>query len=183
MAKTPFATPLLMAAILAAFGLEYTQDGMAVCERWGFVPAHPSLGTAATSLFLHDPGNLAHVGGNLAFLAVFGVIVERALGSLRFLGLYGAAGLGGVALHFLVDPSSTTPLVGCSGGLFGLLALAAILRPGLLGFVGTCIGVNLAYAVLGVEGVSFGAHLGGFVVGFIVTAAMRLTGSEALEAT
>jgi hypothetical protein len=35
---------------------------------YGFVAADPSLRTAATSLFLHDPRNLWHVGGNLVAL-------------------------------------------------------------------------------------------------------------------
>jgi membrane associated rhomboid family serine protease len=61
---------------------------------------------------LHDLSSVAHVAGNVAFLVMFGGIVERALGYLRFLGLYVAAGIAGAALHVLVVPSATVPLVG-----------------------------------------------------------------------
>lgn len=172
-------TALLVAAVTAVYALE--RGGLLDASDLGFVPAHPSAQGAFLSLFLHDPGNLAHVGGNLLFLAVLGAIVEGSLGSLRFGALYAAAGLGGVALHWAVDPAATTALVGCSGALFGLLALAAILRPGLLGFTVAFVTINIWQAFHGGDGTaSFGAHLGGFVVGFIHAAAMRLTG--ALEA-
>lgn len=186
MARTaaPLATALLAAGVIGGYALERAGDGGALCQAFGFTPAHPSLGTAVSSLFLHDPAGLAHVGGNLVFLLIFGVIVERAIGSLGLLVLYALAGLGGAALHLVVDPGSTTPLVGCSGALFGLLALGAVLRPRLLGFVVAYVGINIWQAVMGSEGgVSFGCHLGGFFVGFAAVALLRVAGSEALEAT
>ncbi len=175
-------TALLAAAVLGVYGLERVTDGQALCERFGLIPAHPSFKAALTSLFLHDPSSLSHVAGNLAFLVVFGLIVEPAIGSLRFASLFAAAGLGGAALHVFVDPSATTPLVGCSGALYGLLALAGVLRPRLLGFVFAFVGINVFHAIAGGAGtVSFGAHLGGFVVGAIVAVWMRVVGSEELE--
>jgi membrane associated rhomboid family serine protease len=124
----PLVTLLLVALNIAAYALELQSGGMAVCEAYGLVPAHPSFETALSSLFLHDPSSLLHLGGNMAFLAVFGTIVEGALGHVRFGGLYVAAGLSGCALHVIVGPSSTDPLVGASGAIFGLLAVAAVLR-------------------------------------------------------
>lgn len=171
-------TALLAAALVAVYGLERALGGDAVCASWGLVPAHPSAMTALSSTFLHDPNSLVHLGGNLVFLVVFGSIVERELGSLRFLGLYATAGLGGAAMHCLVNAGSSTPLVGASGCLFGLLAVAGALRPRLMGFAVAFAGVTIWQAFTGGSGnVSFGCHIGGFVVGVAVLGVMRVMGS------
>lgn len=176
-------TALLAAVLVAVYGLELASGGMVVCRAHGFVPAHPSFETALSSMFLHDPGTLFHLGGNLVFLVVFGVIVERALGSLGFAALYALAGMAGVGLHYLVNPSATDPLVGASGALFGLLAVAAVVRPRLLGFAVAYAGLNVWNAFTGsAGGVSFGCHIGGFAVGALVALLLRATDSEALEA-
>jgi membrane associated rhomboid family serine protease len=158
----------LAATIVAVYGVERAGDGLAICEAHGLVPSHPTVGSALTSLFLHDPATWQHVGVNLVVLAVFGSIVERTVGALRFLVLYVAAGLCGAALHVLVDPTATQPLVGASGSISGALALAAVLRPRLLGFVATFASLNIGYAFTGTGGsISFGSHLGGFFVGAV----------------
>ena len=64
-------------------------------------------------MFVHV--SVAHLCLNMLLLAVFGMLVERAVGSLRFTTIYYAAGLGGAALHALVDP---TAVVGASGCVF-----------------------------------------------------------------
>jgi len=175
LAATPPATAILAVAVVAFFCVELAGDGQALCAWCGLVPAHPSFAAAVLSLFVHDPENVAHVSGNLVFLVVFGTVVERAIGSARFLVLYTAAGLAGAALHILVDPSSTTPLVGCSGALFGLLALAGVMRPRLLGFVIAFVAVNIWFALADAGGnVSFGAHIGGFSVGAAAVMLARL---------
>jgi membrane associated rhomboid family serine protease len=176
-------TALLAFALVAVYGCELAPGGTAIAHAYGLVPARPSFETALSSMFLHDPSSWAHIGGNLVFLIVLGSVVERAIGSLRFLGLYGAAGLGGAALHCIVNAGSSTPLVGASGALFGLLAVAAAIRPRLLGFAVMLPGVEIWRAFMGgEEHVSFGAHLGGFVVGVLIAMFLRAIDSEALEA-
>lgn len=159
-------TVLLVIALIGAYVFELASGGHSVCAAHGFVPAHPTFETALSSLFLHDPESLLHLGCNLVFLVVLGSIVEKELGSIRFLALYFAAGLGGAGLHSFVNYGSTTPLVGASASLFGLLAVAGVLRPRLLGFVVAFAGVNVWHALVGADGnVSFAAHIGGFAVG------------------
>ncbi len=176
-------TALLALALVAVYILELDFGGDAACQAYGLIPVHASLETAFSSLFLHDPSSVFHLGGNLVFLVIFGGIVERALGSLRFAGLYGTAGLGGAALHIIVNPSATEPLVGASGALFGLLAVAAVLNPRFIGFAVAFAGVEIWHAFVGGSGsVSFACHLGGFVIGAAVAMFMRAVGSEALEA-
>jgi membrane associated rhomboid family serine protease len=171
----PLATAGLVAANIAAFGLELAGDGQALCETHGLVPnrlvASGDVGPALTAMFLHDPAHYSHIAGNMVFLAVFGAIVERAIGHLRFAALYLAAGVAGAAMHVLVDPTSTVPMVGASGAAFGVLAVGAALRPRLLPFVAAYVGINLWYVLTGTGGtVSAGAHIGGFVAGVLVAA-------------
>jgi membrane associated rhomboid family serine protease len=82
-------------------------------------------------------------------LVMFGMVVERVLGTKKFLILYFVTGLGAVALHTGVewlevrhllavgDPSAQvaytnvlrTPMVGASGAIYGLLMSYALLYP------------------------------------------------------
>ena len=159
-------TALLSVSLVGAYAAELTGNRDATCAVLGFTPAHPSLQTALTSMWLHDPHNLFHLGGNLVFLIIFGAIVEKAIGGLRLLALFVAAGLAGAALHWSIDPSSMVPLVGASGAIYGLLAPAAILRPRMLGFVIAFVAINVWHAFVGADGsASFAAHIGGFAVG------------------
>jgi membrane associated rhomboid family serine protease len=177
----PLVTLALAAAILAVFAVELAGDGAELCAQFGLVPASPTLVTAAASLFLHDPSSLWHVGGNLAVLLLVGSRVEQAIGSTRLLGLFLAGGLAGVALHIVVDPSSLSPLVGCSGALFAVLAVAAALYgPGMLAFVAALVATNVAHAfgAPSEAAVSFGAHLGGFAMGTALVLLARLRGVD-----
>lgn len=123
-----------------------------------------------TAPFLH--GNLAHIGLNMLALWILGSAVEPALGRARFLTVYGLSALGGTTASYLV----ANPLVlsvGASGAVFGLLgALLVVLRrlnrdvSGVL----VLLAVNLVLGFL-VPNIDWRAHLGGLVVGVLVTAA------------
>ena len=121
------------------------------------------------NMFVH--ANLVHLVGNMVFLAAAGAIVERELGSIRFLAIYLAAGVAGCLLHTLV---SGDELVGASGAVCGVLAVAAVLRPRILVFVIALLGVNVWEALGGAGGaISFESHIGGFAVGAAVGLACR----------
>lgn len=176
----PLATLALVLTNVAVYRLE--AGSRALCDAYGLIPAHFAPEALVTSTFLHDPVSLLHIAGNMAFLLLFGAIVEGSIGSIPFLCLYLTAGLAGGLLHVLVNPSSVDPLVGASGAICGVLAVAGAIRPRLLGFVVAFIGLNIFHAFVGAEGtVSFACHIGGFVAGFIIVLLMRVTGSEALE--
>src|SRR4030095_16468125 len=53
---------------------------------FGLVPAYFSLLNAFTAMFVH--GGLAHLGGNMLFLGIFGDNVEDRLGHGRFIAFY-----------------------------------------------------------------------------------------------
>lgn len=158
-----------------------------VVAEWGLVPSqwgrHGGL-TLVTSFFLH--GGLLHLVSNGYFLLVFGDNVEDLLGHARYLALVVAAAFAGDLLHGLIDPGSDVPLVGASGGIFGVLAFYAVAFPrarmGLLFYFRLIrlpiAGMVLLYALLqGVGaylqasgtggGVSYLAHVGGAGVGVV----------------
>jgi membrane associated rhomboid family serine protease len=172
-------TLLLIFANLAVFGFELAAGGQPV-YAYGLVPAHVVPSALISSLFLHDPSTFAHLGGNMVFLAIFGTLVEKELGGALFLALYLVAGVSGGFMHVMANPVATAPLVGASGAIFGVMAVAGALRPSLLAFVLAFASINVWHAFTGADGsVSFGAHIGGFVAGFLFVWLLRAT--EALE--
>jgi membrane associated rhomboid family serine protease len=199
-----FVNYALIAANIAAFVLERTwiASGIQpddVLLTWGLVPARffadPAVGveTVFTSMFLHDPTNLAHIGGNMLFLWIFGDNVEDAMGHLRYLIFYVLGGICAATAQTLVDPTSAVPMVGASGAISAVLAAYAFLYPRspitvinpipllwlFWGFflhfpawlvIAEFFVVNLwnalAYSSRG--GVAFMAHVGGFVGGVVL---------------
>jgi len=80
-----------------------------------------------TCMFLH--GGWLHLIGNMWFLWLFGNNVEDCLGPARYLLLYLVGGLVASASHWLVDPASTTPVIGASGAVATVLGAYAITWP------------------------------------------------------
>lgn len=119
-----------LAALLATVFAFTSADLAAVAERFGLIPADPwRLGglTLLTSFFLH--AGLMHLLGNGYFLLVFGDNVEDFLGRWRYVLLLGAATLGGALGHILLNPQSTVPCIGASGGLSGVIVFYALRFP------------------------------------------------------
>jgi membrane associated rhomboid family serine protease len=131
---------------------------------------------ALTAGFVHDdslfynPSSILHVGFNLYSLYIFGQVLEPVLGKMRFFWLYLASIVGGsIAVLLFSDPLSVT--VGASGGVFGLMGsyfvvMRAIGRNSsqIMGL----IAINLVFSFL-MPGISWQGHLGGLIVGAIVT--------------
>ena len=114
-----------------------------------FYPASPLFRwwQPLTHMFMH--GGWWHIFFNMYTLVMFGMVVERALGTKKFLILYFLTGLGAVALHTGVewlevhralassDPAAQqgvidlfrTPMVGASGAIYGVLVAFAMLYP------------------------------------------------------
>jgi len=75
-----------------------------------------------TPMFLH--GSEDHLIGNSLALYVLGVACEHAVGSVRMLGLYLAAGICGALASLII---SVGPSVGASGAIFGVMAAVAVM--------------------------------------------------------
>jgi len=87
-----------------------------------------------TSMFMH--GGLLHIGGNMLFLWIFGNNVEDALGRVRFLVWYLAAGIAATIAQTLVTlwfgdvQAASVPNIGASGAIAGVLGAYFLLLPG-----------------------------------------------------
>lgn len=140
--------------------------------------------TPVTSAFLH--AGLFHLAMNMLVLVVVGRMIEAALGTERFVWLYAAGVIGAAAVHYAVDPMSTTPVVGASGAISALLAayfpLFSRRKPQAIGPVpglvvhiawlaSAWIGINLlsqlAFAGTAL-GIAIWAHIGGFAAGLLL---------------
>ena len=145
-----------------------------------------------TMAFLH--GGFGHILFNLFGLWMFGGVVERALGSKRFLAFYAVCVLGASLLQlgvmswpFLAGApvgveAIPYPTLGASGGVLGVLAAFGVLYPDspiYLFFVPVPIPAKwfvLGYAAFslfaGFSGVQAGvahfAHLGGMIAGALL---------------
>jgi membrane associated rhomboid family serine protease len=133
-----------------------------------------------TGGFLHSPTNPLHILFNMYALYWLGMMLEPVLGHVRFVALYLAALLAG-SFGALITSSATTPTVGASGAVFGLMAAAFVfqhargvdpMRSGLA----LVMGLNLVLTFV-IPGISIGAHIGGIIGGGIAALAMeRLSG-------
>jgi rhomboid family protein len=93
----------------------------------------PWFESVFTSMFMH--GSWLHIVGNMLFLWIFGNNVEDALGRVRFLLWYLAAGVvaaglqTAVTLHFSGAAGASIPNIGASGAIAGVLGAYLILLP------------------------------------------------------
>jgi len=87
----------------------------------------PTVLTIFTSMFTH--AGLLHLGGNMLFLWIFGNNVEDSMGPVRFLVFYLLAGIAALAGQIAIDPNSTTPTLGASGAVAGVLGGYILMYP------------------------------------------------------
>lgn len=157
--------------------------------RHGFIPAlffDAPLTEATrllTSIFMH--GTIAHIGGNMWFLWVFGPSLEQRLGTLRYALFYLVAGIMANLIQGLFTAGSPIPVVGASGAISAVLGAYFILFRTefiysvfwfvLPFFVWVPVVIYLGYwaliqvlqAMSGAPGTAWWAHIGGFALGVI----------------
>ena len=88
---------------------------------YGLIPNQMSVVTLFTYQFLH--GSVMHLLGNMFFLVICGFAVEAAIGHLKFLMFYLLSGVAGGLFFSLLEPTSSTPLVGASAAISGVMAM------------------------------------------------------------
>ena len=120
-----------------------------------------------TSGFLHA-GPL-HLLLNMFALYILGSLLEPAVGTARFLGIYFVSLLAGACGALILDPNELT--VGASGAVFGLMSAAFVMarRRGmedLASQIGIYVVINLVFT-FSVPNISVGGHVGGLVGGAI----------------
>jgi membrane associated rhomboid family serine protease len=150
--------------------------------------------TLFTSMFMH--GGIAHIGGNMLFLWIFGDNIEDRLGHVRYLIFYLVCGLIASLAHVFTTYALATdqanlmvPSLGASGAISGVLGGYILLHPSrrvtvfLFRFLTdvpawVAIGIWFAFQLisgLGMfgsgsaqGGVAYAAHIGGFVAGLVL---------------
>jgi membrane associated rhomboid family serine protease len=129
-----------------------------------------------TAAFLHY--GPFHLLLNMLGLYWFGSLLERRIGSGRFVLLYLVSGLAGSAGALVVSPNSAT--VGASGAIFGILGAGLVLEQQRdYVFGGSALGVIVANLVLTFAwsgNISVGGHIGGLIGGAAATLALSRFG-------
>src|SRR5207302_5105606 len=104
--------------------VEFTHPGTLVGPP---PPLGSPVTTLFTSMFLH--GGLLHIASNMLYLFIFGDNVEDRMGHLRFFVFYFVCGVVAGITHIVVNAGSSTPSVGASGAIAGVLAAYLRLYP------------------------------------------------------
>lgn len=157
----------------------------------GLGPTHiPVYLTLITSMFMH--GGLAHIGGNMLYLWIFGDNLENVMGHLRYLLFYllcgVLAGLSHVLATSFLNQSTLVPSLGASGAISGVLGGYILLFPTrrvrvwfILGFWAVpaflAVGIWFVFQVINgvgalggeeASGIAYAAHIGGFIAGLVL---------------
>lgn len=201
--RIPVVNYLLIAANVLVFVLMLSMSDTALeafFTQHAMIPANYMDGSISfgdvmdifTSMFMH--AGLAHIGGNILYLWIFGDNVEDRLGHGRYLVFYLVGGIVADLAHFLTDSYSMIPTVGASGAISAVLGAYLVYFPGsrIATYVPLPPGIFYrltmlpaavvlgfwfvfqlfdGMAILGgadVGGVAVWAHIGGFVAGMIM---------------
>jgi membrane associated rhomboid family serine protease len=199
--NAPWPAMMLVLILIVCFLAQSVLGVDLAASALGFAPRDLGRGvwqTLVTSLFLH--GGWLHLLGNSAFALAFGTPVARRMGEdaaggvvffLFFLVCGVLANLGFAAM----DPHDTSPLVGASGAIAGLMGatsrlmipgrrLAPFTSPPVIGMAASWLGVNLLIAFMpwatpgvGHAIVAWQAHIAGYVAGLLlISPTLRLLG-------
>lgn len=197
---------LIASMMWLAFELQSDEAARLWLDFWGFSPAEivaaldrdeslRRLVSLVTAVFVHASG--LHLAGNLAYLWVFGIAVERAIGHMQFLVAFLL--FGALANYSVVfgSPELERTVVGASGGVSAVIGLYLGLFPsrrigvwlplGLflqfaripaLLVIGSWFTLQLLYWVFGpMSGaVAWWTHVAGFLAGLVAAALLRLRG-------
>jgi membrane associated rhomboid family serine protease len=178
-----------------AFQIFVTANALVPARIPAFLGGHGSFAGSflplLTSMFLH--AGFAHIVGNMLFLWIFGDNVEAAFGHLRYLLFYFVCGIGAGLMHIAFNFNSHIPALGASGAISGVLGAYIVLEPRnrILTLIFIFVVRVPAVVVLGLwfvlqflsgigslgsaanGGVAVWAHIGGFLLGLVLTFAAR----------
>jgi membrane associated rhomboid family serine protease len=160
-------------------GSIYTNGVLIAAARTG---PHHLIGVAEgqywrliTAAFLHY--GPFHLLMNMLALWWFGSLLERRIGSGKFLLLYLVSGLAGSAGALIASPLD--PTVGASGAIFGILGAGLVMeRQRDYVFGGSALGIIVINLVLtfSIPNISIGGHIGGLLGGAACAVAMTRFG-------
>ena len=186
-AATTAVTWTLVAVNVIVFLVEVARPSL--LYEWGMLgvpaltPAGPQAGVAGgdwyrllTSAFTAPGTSFGGLGFldiavNMWALIVVGPPLERLLGHIRFLAVYLLSGIGGSVLYYYLQPYGFA--AGASGAIFGLFGAWFVVsrklrldsRP-IIVLIAINLGLSFAYTRI-----AWQAHVGGLIIGALLTAA------------
>ena len=131
-----------------------------------------------TYLFFH--GSIWHVLINMFVLWMFGSELERLWGKEHFLKFYFVTGVGAGLVTMIIGLNSTTPIVGASGAVYGVLLAYGLTYPNRTVYLYGIIPIKSLWFVIGigvialmssfdnVSQISHLTHLSGMVIGYLM---------------
>jgi membrane associated rhomboid family serine protease len=157
-----------------------------------------------TNTFLH--GGFLHIILNMWTLWILGPALEDRLGAARFAVLYLLSGIAASAAHAVFNAHSTVPVLGASGAIAGIIAAYAVRFPfalvrvlvpilfiplffdvpamafaGIWFFVQVLQGASELFSPFAGAGIAWWAHIGGFLAGLALLAALEQPGRAAVR--
>ncbi len=175
---TPWVNYFIIAANVTVFGYQlslglHSRELYEFYARFGAVPHNFELAfagsgqvtligaflTILTSMFVH--GSVLHLLGNVWVLWIFGDNIEDHLGHVIYPIFYLVCGVLASMTHIYANPSSQVPSIGASGAIAGVMGAFLLRYPQ----------ARVQLLVNGLRtsgGVSYWAHVGGFVTGMIL---------------
>jgi membrane associated rhomboid family serine protease len=192
MSTIPRVTYALLAINIIAFLTEQGQFSFAgtgihgtviqegVLYRYAIAEGH-EYWRLITAGFLHE--NFLHIGFNMYLLYLLGMMLEPALGGVRFAAIYFTALLAG---SFGALLATGNPTLGASGAVFGLMGAAAVeLRSRRMSVMESGIGglivLNLILSFT-LANISVGAHVGGLLGGALAALAIKTADTRGARA-
>ena len=160
----------LLQKLIPGFTQIFLLSSDALSRPWQFL----------TAIFLH--GSITHLLYNLFALVLFGIILEKFIGSKRFLALFLVSGILANIVSFMFYPSS----LGASGAIMAIIGALAIIRPMMVVWafnlpmpMFVLAIIWMAGSVLGVFGIGdtstgYWAHLSGIFIGVLYGVFLRL---------
>ena len=153
-----------------------------IFRQFGLIPSkllfEATIWQPFTYMFLHD--GFFHILLNMLFLWMFGREVEISWGKTAFYKYYMVTGVGSGLLNAIIHYYSTTPVVGASGAIFGVLLAFAMLYPNRIVLLYGLVPIRVKYLVMGLalialfssillkdSRISHLTHLSGMITGFI----------------
>ena len=184
--RFPYITVCLIGMCVLNFILQLTVVGesRSYYQQYGSVPNNIFSIGLLTSMFLH--GGWIHLIGNMFFLWLFGDNVEDRFSRLGYLGFYLLCGISADLVHAAAHPGCTTPSIGASGAISGVMGaylyfypssrikvfcLCRIIHVPALFYLGFWFGLQMysltITSMTGGSNIAWYAHIGGFVFGYL----------------
>lgn len=201
--RKPYVNYFLLGLNIIVFAAVFLlTDYEKVIINYGFIPSKGFSYTMITSIFLH--GGLLHLLGNMLYLWIVGDNVEDKFGHFWYLLLYLASGAIAVFFHWALVQGrmAQIPCIGASGAIAGILGAYVVLFPRSKIVFWYLIWLYIIFFRIGTfniasfwaigfwfvmqlfsqaatgagTGIAYGAHIGGFIFGAVVTGILLLLG-------